>query len=119
VPSTRAVRDGDDWDINGRKIWITRAAEADFTILMAITARGFSADGLETREELAIRGKAQFLGEEFDEALGYAALRKAESVGRPVGSQDWLAEMEARRGKVLAAGKRGLKKEMPKIVPSE
>ena len=35
--TTRAVRDGDDWIINGRKIWITRAAEADFTILMAIT----------------------------------------------------------------------------------
>lgn len=39
---TRAVRvpsedGGDDWIINGRKIWITRAAEADFTILMAIT----------------------------------------------------------------------------------
>ncbi|MFC3079242.1 acyl-CoA dehydrogenase family protein [Phenylobacterium terrae] len=35
--STRAVRDGDDWVINGRKIWISRAEEADFTILMAIT----------------------------------------------------------------------------------
>jgi acyl-CoA dehydrogenase len=34
---TRAIRDGDDWVINGRKIWITRAREADFTILMAIT----------------------------------------------------------------------------------
>jgi acyl-CoA dehydrogenase len=34
---TRAVRDGDDWVINGRKIWISRAADADFTILMAVT----------------------------------------------------------------------------------
>ncbi len=34
---TRAVRDGEDWVINGRKIWISRAEEADFTILMALT----------------------------------------------------------------------------------
>ena len=35
--TTRAVRDGEDWIINGRKIWISRAADADFTILMAVT----------------------------------------------------------------------------------
>jgi len=52
---------------------------------------------------------AAFLGEKFDEALGYAALRKAESVGRPVGSKEWLADMEARTGKVLAPQKRGPK----------
>ena len=34
---TTAVQDGDDWIINGRKIWITKADEADFTILMAVT----------------------------------------------------------------------------------
>ena len=34
---TTAVQDGDDWIINGRKIWITKGAEADFTILMAVT----------------------------------------------------------------------------------
>ena len=44
---TRAVRDpgsgagagSDDWVLNGRKIWITRAAQADFTIVMAVTGR--------------------------------------------------------------------------------
>lgn len=42
---TRADRDGDDWVINGRKIWITRAAEADFTIVMAVTDREKGARG--------------------------------------------------------------------------
>jgi len=35
--STRADRDGDNWIINGRKIWISRVAEANFTIVMALT----------------------------------------------------------------------------------
>ena len=38
--TTTAVLDGDDWVLNGRKIWITRAADADFTIVMAVTAKG-------------------------------------------------------------------------------
>ncbi|CAN5524524.1 acyl-CoA dehydrogenase family protein [soil metagenome] len=40
--STRAVRDGDHWVIDGRKIWISRAARADWTTVMAVTdkARG-------------------------------------------------------------------------------
>ena len=42
---TRAVRDGDDWVINGRKIWISRAEEADFTILMAVTDKEKGARG--------------------------------------------------------------------------
>jgi putative transposase len=52
---------------------------------------------------------AAFLGEPFDEALSYAALRKAESVGRPVGSSEWLADMEARTGLTLRPKKRGPK----------
>lgn len=42
---THAVRDGDDWIINGRKIWISKAAWADFTILMAVTDREKGARG--------------------------------------------------------------------------
>lgn len=53
---------------------------------------------------------AAFLGEEFDEALTYAALRKAESVGRPIGSPEWLADMEARIGRKLTPRPRGPKK---------
>ena len=42
---TRAMREGDEWVINGRKIWITRAQEADFTILMAVTDKQKGARG--------------------------------------------------------------------------
>jgi putative transposase len=49
------------------------------------------------------------LGHEFDEALTYAALRKAESVGRPIGSSAWLADMEAHTGQTLTPQKRGPK----------
>jgi putative transposase len=52
---------------------------------------------------------ANFLSEEFDEALAYAALRKAETLGRPVGAKTWLAEMEARTGLSLQPSKRGPK----------
>ncbi|MGH7023448.1 MAG: acyl-CoA dehydrogenase family protein [Caulobacteraceae bacterium] len=43
--TTRAVRDGEDWVINGRKIWTSRAADADFTILMAVTDKEKGARG--------------------------------------------------------------------------
>jgi alkylation response protein AidB-like acyl-CoA dehydrogenase len=32
---TRAVKDGDQWVLNGRKIWISNARKADFIIVMA------------------------------------------------------------------------------------
>ncbi|MBA3811607.1 MAG: acyl-CoA dehydrogenase [Caulobacteraceae bacterium] len=43
--TSRAVRDGEDWVINGRKIWISRAAEADFTIVMAVSDKDKGARG--------------------------------------------------------------------------
>src|SRR5206468_12059580 len=36
---THAVRDGDEWVINGTKNWITNASIADFYVVFAITAR--------------------------------------------------------------------------------
>ena len=42
---TTAVRDGDDWVLNGRKIWITKANVADFTITMAVTDKEKGARG--------------------------------------------------------------------------
>ncbi|CAN7549758.1 acyl-CoA dehydrogenase family protein [Pseudorhodoferax sp. LjRoot39] len=43
--ATRAVRDGDHWVLNGRKIWISRAARADWTIVMAVTDKALGARG--------------------------------------------------------------------------
>lgn len=43
--STKAERKGDEWVLNGRKIWISRAAEADFTIVMAVSDPGKGARG--------------------------------------------------------------------------
>ena len=91
----RLVARAEDWAWSSTRALI--AGEDDHVVTVA--------PALERVGDFAV-----FLGEEFDEALSYAALRKAESVGRPVGSAAWLADMEARTGKVLVAGKRGPKK---------
>jgi putative transposase len=52
---------------------------------------------------------ARFLAEPFDADAAYAPLRRAESIGRPVGDPGWLAELEARTGRPLRSGKRGPK----------
>jgi acyl-CoA dehydrogenase len=66
---TKAVRDGDDWIINGRKIWITRAAEADFTILMALTDPAKKARG----------GMSAFLVDK--DTPGFQVLRRIPMIG--------------------------------------
>lgn len=42
---TRAVRDGDDWVINGEKIFITGGNDADFVMVFAVTDAAKGADG--------------------------------------------------------------------------
>ena len=67
--TTKAVRDGDGWIINGRKIWITRAADADFTILMAVT----------DTEKKARGGISAFLVDR--DAPGFNVLRRIPMIG--------------------------------------
>jgi acyl-CoA dehydrogenase len=43
---TRAVQDGSDWVINGRKIWVSRVPQADFVIVMARTGEGKRHEGV-------------------------------------------------------------------------
>ncbi|MFC4169043.1 acyl-CoA dehydrogenase family protein [Teichococcus aestuarii] len=43
---TRAVKDGSDWVINGRKIWVSRVPYCDFIILMARTGEGKREEGV-------------------------------------------------------------------------
>lgn len=66
---TRAVRDGDNWIISGRKIWISRADEADFTILMAVTDKEKGARG----------GMSAFLVDKG--TPGFNVLRKIPMIG--------------------------------------
>ncbi|WIW89450.1 acyl-CoA dehydrogenase family protein [Sphingobium sp. V4] len=44
--TTKAVQDGDDFVLNGRKIWISRAPIADFTIAMARVGDGKRHEGI-------------------------------------------------------------------------
>jgi len=44
--TTRAVRQGNKWVINGRKIWVGRVPSADFTIVLARTGEGKRAEGM-------------------------------------------------------------------------
>ncbi len=48
-----------------------------------------------------------FPDEAFVEALTYTVLRKAERIGRPVGSLQWIEDMEAKTGRTLKPQKRG------------
>ena len=50
-----------------------------------------------------------FLDEPVDEAEAYGALRRAETVGRPIGDAGWLKKLEQKTGRALMPAKRGRK----------
>ncbi|EWC58908.1 Butyryl-CoA dehydrogenase [Actinokineospora spheciospongiae] len=59
---TRAIRDGDDYVVNGAKTFITNGSQADFVIVVAKTdasegAKGISLIGIETAREGFRRGR--------------------------------------------------------------
>ena len=57
---------------------------------------------------------AAFIGADFDEDVAFDALRRAETVGRPIGDRQWLKSLERRTGRSLLPAKRGPKARWPK-----
>src|SRR3954467_14084200 len=62
---TRAVRDGDDWVLNGVKRWITNAGVSEFYTVMAVTD-----------PEKRSRGISAFVVEKGDEGVTFGAKEK-------------------------------------------
>jgi len=52
---------------------------------------------------------AAFLGTPADYTEAWAMLRRAETTGRPIGTHDWVEQIERQTGRVLAPQKRGPK----------
>ncbi len=50
-----------------------------------------------------------FLAQPFDEEVAYAALRRSETIGRPLGSDGWIERLEREHARKLAPGRRGRK----------
>ncbi len=92
---THAERDGEDWIINGRKIWISRAAEADFTILMAVT----------DKEKRARGGISAFLVDKG--TPGFNVLRRIPMVGGAVTYEIALEDCRVEGWKLLGTEGQG------------
>jgi len=92
---TRAERDGEDWIINGRKIWISRAADADFTILMAVT----------DKEKRARGGISAFLVDKG--TPGFNVLRRIPMIGGAVTYEVALEDCRVEGWKLLGTEGQG------------
>jgi putative transposase len=83
---------------------------ADWPWSSARTLLGLEADGMTMAGPVAERWPdLAALLESAEDEERTARLRRAESIGRPVGSAAWLAMQEQRSGRSLAPGKRGRK----------
>ena len=51
---TKAVRDGDDYVINGSKMWITNSLQADFMVMLANTSDPAESGGRHTNKSLIV-----------------------------------------------------------------
>jgi alkylation response protein AidB-like acyl-CoA dehydrogenase len=63
--TTRAVRDGDSWVLNGVKRWITNAGESEYYTVIAVTD-----------PELRTRGMSAFVVEKSDQGVSFGAKEK-------------------------------------------
>jgi putative transposase len=61
-------------------------------------------------------GILAMIGAGEDEALS-RSLRRAETIGRPIGAPEFLARLEAEAGRVLAPAKRGRKVKISALSP--
>ncbi len=91
--TTTAVKDGAHWVLNGRKIWISKAAEADFTILMAVTDKTKGARG----------GISAFLVDKG--TPGFNVLRRIQMIGGHITYEVALEDCRIPASKLL--GKEG------------
>ena len=91
--TTRAVKDGEDWILNGRKIWTSRAAEADFSIVMAVT----------DKEKRARGGISAFLVDKG--TSGFNVLRRIPMIGGAATYEVTLEDCRVEGWKLL--GKEG------------
>ena len=118
--STKAVRDGDGWNISGRKIWTSNAPIADYCVVFARTEEGISAfmvpttaEGFEIQRVIKLFGhiggdEAEIsmenvyvepwqvvgeLGKGFAAALYGVSLGRIYNSARSVGYGRWALEM--------------------------
>ena len=96
--ATRAVRDGDDWVLNGRKMWITNGTEAGLYIVFA-----------NARPELGYKGITAFVVER--DTPGFAVGKKEDKLGIRASSTTELVLDDVRlpAGNVLGQVGRGYK----------